>query len=255
MAASAGEQSSMVYQTKEAMSQMFQVSLDIAREAVLMSKAASEMKIKAETGATTIRGTVSELDTFIDAVEQSGSKIDSLGLKSEQIGEIIDLIIGIADQTNLLSLNAAIEAAHAGDRGRGFAVVADEIRSLAKRTTHAAHDIDLMIKDIQKSVKISVAGMLEEKRGVARLKEQAAETLTDIGSISSSVLDVTERIQRIATASEEQSVTAESVTRDMETMSGITTELVSAVEEINVAVGSMNSVIGDLDKIIDKFRV
>ena len=255
MSGSVEEQSSMVYQTKEAMSQMFQVSLDMAREATLMAQAADEMKLKAETGATTIKGTVSELDSFIVAVEESGNKIDSLGQKSEQIGEIIDLIIGIADQTNLLALNAAIEAAHAGEMGRGFAVVANEIRSLAKRTTSAAHDIDSMVKDIQKSVKISVSGMIEEKRGVTRLKEQAAETLTDIGSISSSVLDVAERIQRIATASEEQSVTAESVTRDMESMSGITKELVSAVGEINVAVGGMNGVIGDLDRIIEKFRV
>jgi len=246
---------STVTKTKEAMHQMVLVSHEMARDASTVAEAATEMKSMAESGATTIAATSTELDAFISSVEKSGAKIEALGVKSEQISEIIELIKGVADQTNLLALNAAIEAARAGDMGRGFAVVADEVRSLAVRTTNATNDISIMIKDIQDGVKVSVAGMLEEKQGVARVREKTTEALTAIGTIASSVTKVAEMIQRMATASEEQSTTAASVSCDMESMSGISGELVGAVTEINTAIGSMNSVITDLDRIIEKFKV
>jgi len=252
---SADKQINTVAQTKEAMNQMVQVSTEMARDASLVSDAATEMKIMAESGAATIRETASELDFFIVAVEEAGQKIESLGAKSEQISEILDLIKGVADQTNLLALNAAIEAARAGDMGRGFAVVADEVRSLAVRTTGATNDIGLMIKDMQEGVNASVAGMLEERQGIARVKEKTTAALTAIGTIDSSVTKVAEMIQRMATASEEQSATAESVSRDMESMSGISSGLVNAVTEINNAVGSMNGIVSDLDRMIEKFKV
>jgi len=252
---SAEKQINTVTQTKVAMNQMLQVSTQMACDATAVSDAAGEMKKMAESGATTIKETASELDLFIIAVEKSGKKIESLGEKSEQISEIVELIKGVADQTNLLALNAAIEAARAGEMGRGFAVVADEVRSLAVRTTSATNDIGLMIKDMQAGVKVSVAGMLEEKQGVARVKEKTTKALTAIVSIASAVTKVTEMIQRMATASEEQSATAESVSRDMESMSSVASGLVAAVSEITAAIRSMNGVISDLDHIIEKFKV
>jgi methyl-accepting chemotaxis protein len=139
--------------------------------------------------------------------------------------------------------------------GRGFAVVADEVRSLAERTTSATNDIGVMIKDMQEGVKASVAGMQEEKRGVARLKDKTSDALDAIGAISSSVVNVVEMIQRMATASEEQSATAETVSRDMENMAGIARDMVGAVSGINGAIGTMNGVIADLDHMIEKFKV
>jgi methyl-accepting chemotaxis protein len=251
----AEKQASTVAQTKEAMVQMVQVSAEMARDASSVADAANEMRKMAESGATTIMETASELDSFIIGVEESGKKIESLGAKSEQIGEILDLIKGVADQTNLLALNAAIEAARAGEMGRGFAVVADEVRSLAERTTNATNDIGVMIKDMQEGVKVSVAGMLEEKRGVAKLKEKTSAALTSIGTIASSVTNVAEMIQRMATASEEQSATAETVSRDMESMAGIASDLVGTVSEIKTAIDTMNGVITDLDRMIEKFKV
>lgn len=248
-------QAQTVTQTKEAMSQMVHVSTEMAQDASSVADAANEMKKMAESGASTIKDTAQELDTFIVAVEESGKQIESLGAKSEQIGEILDLIKGVADQTNLLALNAAIEAARAGEMGRGFAVVADEVRSLAERTTSATNDIEVMIKDMQAGVKASVAGMIEEKRGVAKLKDKTNEALSAIGIISSSVTTVTEMIQRMATASEEQSATAETVSRDMESMAVIADNLVGTVSEIKDAIGAMNSVISDLDRMIEKFKV
>jgi methyl-accepting chemotaxis protein len=252
---SAEKQVSTVTQTKEAMNQMVQVSTEMARDASSVADAATEMKKMAEYGAATISETANELDSFIIAAEESGKKIESLGVKSEQIGEILDLIKGVADQTNLLALNAAIEAARAGEMGRGFAVVADEVRSLAVRTTSATNDIGVMIKDMQEGVKVSVAGMYKEKQGVTRLKEKTTAALTAIGTIASSVTNVTEMIQRMATASEEQSATAESVSSDMVSMAGIANELTGAVTEIKNTIGSMNGVISDLDRLIEKFKV
>ncbi len=249
------KQSRTVAMTKEAMSQMVMVSNEMAHDATAVSDAAHEMKKMAVFGTTTITETATALDSFILDVEVSGQKIEQLGAKSEQIGEILSLIRGVADQTNLLALNAAIEAARAGEMGRGFAVVADEVRTLAVRTTTATNDIAVMIKDMQEGVRQSVAGMMDERAGVGRVKEKTAEALRAIGSISASVTTVVEMIQRMATASEEQSVTAGSVSRDMESMSSLSHEFSTAVTGITTAISGMNSVVSDLDRIIEKFKV
>jgi methyl-accepting chemotaxis protein len=251
----ARSQAQTVAQTKEAMVQMDLVSTEMASDASSVADAANEMKKMADSGASTIKETASELDAFIVGVEASGANIESLGTKSEQIGEILNLIKGVADQTNLLALNAAIEAARAGDMGRGFAVVADEVRTLANRTTSATNDIEVMIKDMQAGVKASIVGMQEEKRGVVRLKDKTSEALQAIGAIGSSVTTVAEMIQRMATASEEQSATAETVSRDMERMADTACNLVGAVTEIKDAIGATNSVISDLDQMVERFKV
>ena len=249
------KQGKTVEMTKEAMSQMVMVSQEMAHDANAVSDAALEMKKMAEFGTATITETASALDSFILDVEVSGKKIEQLGAKSEQIGEILGLIRGVADQTNLLALNAAIEAARAGDMGRGFAVVADEVRTLAVRTTDATNDIAVMIKDMQEGVRQSMAGRMDERAGVGRVKEKTADALRAIGSISASVLLVVEMIQRMATASEEQSVTAGSVSRDMESMSSLSLEFATAVTGITTAISGMNSVVSDLDRIIEKFKI
>jgi methyl-accepting chemotaxis protein len=188
-------------------------------------------------------------------VEVSAGTVKELGKSSDQIGEIIGVIDDIADQTNLLALNAAIEAARAGEQGRGFAVVADEVRKLAERTTKATKEIAGMIKKIQSDTAGAVASMeegtAEVKQGM-KLADRAGASLQEIVGVSQKVTDM---VTQIAAASEEQSSASEQISKNVEGISKVTGETAQGTQQIARAAEDLNRLTDNLQRLIEQFTV
>jgi methyl-accepting chemotaxis protein len=195
--------------------EMAATSSDIARncnDAALEGKGASEVAVS---GADVVDKTVTGMARIAERVKGSAKIVEELGRRSNQIGEIIGTIEDIADQTNLLALNAAIEAARAGEQGRGFAVVADEVRALAERTTRATREIGEMIKSIQNETKSAVAAMEEGVAEVERGSVGAAQSGEALQHILQRIDVVTQQVNQIATAAEEQTATTTEVSHNI----------------------------------------
>ena len=249
------KQSSQTEQIATAMEEMSATVIDIARNASEAAEAAKGATAKADKGGEIVRNTVEGMNRIAGAVRQSASTIEALRSSSEQIGEIIGVIDEIADQTNLLALNAAIEAARAGEQGRGFAVVADEVRKLAERTTKATREIAEMIKSIQAdtggAVSSMEAGSQEVENGVG-LANQAGESLLQIVE---GVNRVTDMVQQIATSTEEQSAATEEISSNVESVATATRETTSGVEQSATAVHQLSELASNLKSIVDQFKL
>ncbi len=246
------ERASMVATSSEEMSQTV---LDVAKNAGSVSKAAGDTAKTARDGETVVDRAVKEVKEIASTVNDSSKFVQSLGDRSKQIGEIVGVINDIADQTNLLALNAAIEAARAGEQGRGFAVVADEVRKLAERTADATSEIGTMIKSVQddvgKAVEIMGNASTKVDRGV-KLSEEAGGSLT---TIVAAVDDLQTIIQQIASATEEMSATSEEISRDVEQIASISKETSSSSAQTAQAAGELATLSVTLENIVKEFRV
>ncbi|MBW7842621.1 MAG: methyl-accepting chemotaxis protein, partial [Ignavibacterium sp.] len=188
-------------------------------------------------------------------VRESAETVQQLGKNSDQIGEIVQVIDDIADQTNLLALNAAIEAARAGEQGRGFAVVADEVRKLAERTTKATKEIATMIKQIQKDTNGAVESMqqgTQEVESGKTLAQKAGASLKDIINGAEQVVDI---VSQVAAASEEQSSAAEQISKNIESISSVTQQSASGLQQIAHASEDLNRLTLNLQELIAQFKV
>jgi methyl-accepting chemotaxis protein len=218
------EQESRANQIATASAEMSQTVIDVAKNASNIAESATETARIAKDGSLIVNDTVSKVRQISETVAASAQLMSSLGIRSMQIGEIINVIKDIADQTNLLALNAAIEAARAGEQGRGFAVVADEVRKLAERTTKATAEIGDMINAVRDETKRAVSAMEvgseEVEKGVA-LATRAGEAL---GKIVESVNGLQALVQQIATATEEMSAVSETISQDIERIANASKE-------------------------------
>ncbi|WP_031480392.1 methyl-accepting chemotaxis protein [Maridesulfovibrio frigidus] len=241
-------------ETATAMEQMTASVLEVAESSGQASGTANDAKATATSGANIVDTMIGGIGTVQKHSENLQNEMVQLGHSAEKIGEIIDVISDIADQTNLLALNAAIEAARAGEAGRGFAVVADEVRKLAEKTMTATKEVEDAISGIQNGSRNSMARCLDtvkEVGSVAEMATDAGKSLTEIQSLTDNVSD---QIRGIATACEEQSATSEEINRAIDEINNISTETSDAMRQSSEAVMDLASQAQRLQSIIQEIE-
>jgi methyl-accepting chemotaxis protein/NAD-dependent dihydropyrimidine dehydrogenase PreA subunit len=215
------------------------------------AKKSSEMAVK---GGEAVHQSLIRMNKIAEVVNKSADTVFSLGQNSDKIGEIVQVIDDIADQTNLLALNAAIEAARAGEQGRGFAVVADEVRKLAERTSKATKEISSMIRDIQNDTGKAVSSMKEGTKEV----EVGKTLFSEAGSILTEIVNggnkVSEIINQVAAASEEQSNTAGQIGKNIDEINNVSQESSSGILQIARSAQELNRLTTGLHDMINKFK-
>ncbi len=255
MAAGAHEQTAQAGEVASAVEEMANTIIQNSRNASQTAETARKAKLAAEQGGVVVRESVDGMQRIAEVVRKSANTVKELGKSSNQIGEIIGVIDDIADQTNLLALNAAIEAARAGEQGRGFAVVADEVRKLAERTTKATKEIAQMIRQIQSDTHGAVsamdAGTREVETGI-HMADRAAKSLNEIVEISQTVTDM---VTQIAGASEQQSGASEQISKNVEAISAVTNETASGIQQIARAAEDLNRLTENLQQLVSQFHL
>ena len=251
----ASDQDSQATQVAAAMEQMSATVMEVARNSAEAADSAREASTTAKDGGGIVDKTVGRMEKIAKATQETGRIIDALGQSSDKIGEIISVINDIADQTNLLALNAAIEAARAGEQGRGFAVVADEVRKLAERTTKATKEIAVMINTIQDDTSGAVRSMAEGGKEVEEGVELAREAGRSLENIVQKADRVTEMVQRIAAASEQQSTASEQISGNVENIAGVIKQNASAVHESSTAAQELANLAQELQGLVSRFKV
>ncbi len=231
----ANEQAEKSRQVAAASEEMSQTVEDIARSAASIALSAAAASSTAKSGGETVGEAVREVREIAATVSESTRHITSLAELSQKIGDIIAIINEIADQTNLLALNAAIEAARAGEHGRGFAVVADEVRKLAERTTSATSEVSGIILEIQGKVTSAVSSIDRVSAKVDRGVDLSSKAGEELGNIVTTVEDLQQMVQQIATAIEEMSATSEEINKDIESISGISGDTSKSSNEVLAA--------------------
>jgi len=235
--------------------EMAATASDIANSSSLAADGSGQASASALRGAEVVEITIQVMDSIADRVKSSARTVDELGRRSDQIGEIVGTIEDIADQTNLLALNAAIEAARAGEQGRGFAVVADEVRALAERTTRATKEISEMIKSVQKETKCAVSEMEQGVLEVVKGSDEARKSGAALGTILDRVERVTVQVSQIATAAEEQSATSIEISSNIQQMTLVMHQGSSGTQQIATSSSEMARMADALKQQMSWFKV
>jgi methyl-accepting chemotaxis protein len=235
--------------------EMSATSNDIARNCVMAAETSKQTAESATSGARVVNETIVGMNVIADRVRQTSKTVEALGTRSEQIGDIVGTIEDIADQTNLLALNAAIEAARAGEQGRGFAVVADEVRALAERTTKATREIGEMIKAIQKETQEAVKAMDEGVHEVEKGAESSQKSGQALEEILNGINEVSMQVNQIATAAEQQTATTSEVTSNIQQITSVVQGTAQGASETAMAAERLNSNAEELQQLVRQFKL
>ncbi|MDX9767349.1 MAG: methyl-accepting chemotaxis protein [Ectothiorhodospiraceae bacterium] len=242
-------------QVATAMNEMTATVQEVARSASQAAHAAGEANDEAAKGRQVVAATMSAIDRLADEVKHAADVIHKLEGDSNDIGKVLDVISGIAEQTNLLALNAAIEAARAGEHGRGFAVVADEVRTLASRTQTSTLEIQGMIERLQSAAEQAVKVMEQGRKQAEGSVEQAAAAGASLESISRAVATINDMNAQIASASEEQGAVADEINRNIVNISQVADESADGAQRTEAASDELARLATQLQDLVARFRV
>ena len=242
-------------QTATAINEMSVTTQDVARNASTAAESARNADNNANEGRAIVDNTVRAINALASEVEHAAEAIQALEVESENIGQVLDVIKGIAEQTNLLALNAAIEAARAGEQGRGFAVVADEVRTLASRTQVSTTEIEDMISRLQDGAKRAVEVMAGSRSQAQSSVEDASKAGQALQSIAQAISAITDMNNMIASAAEEQTAVAEDVNRSVVSITDFTHRTAGNAAQIASASEAMSHLASDLELMVERFRL
>ena len=227
----------------------------VSSHASSASEAANDADKAAKDGREIVNKTVESINGLAREVERAGEVIRKLESDTENVGTILDVIKGIAEQTNLLALNAAIEAARAGEQGRGFAVVADEVRTLASRTQDSTQEIQKVIEELQTAARSAVEVMGQSKQRAQTSVEQAAQTGESLAAITERVEAINQMNMQIATAAEEQERAAYSIKENVIGIKDTSESAMQSIQKVEVASASLVDISSNLQAITGEFKV
>jgi methyl-accepting chemotaxis protein len=228
--------------------------MEVARNASNASSATHEAKDQAVEGAKTVNELVDAIATVNETALQLKESMGTLGTQAEAIGQVMNVISDIADQTNLLALNAAIEAARAGEAGRGFAVVADEVRKLAEKTMSATNEVETSIQGIQQSTHQNQVMVESSVKAVSIATELAEDSGEALHTIATRVEDCAGQVSGIATAAEEQSAAAEEIGKSVEEVNQIVMETSEGMVQSSAAISQLAEMSAKLKEIIESMK-
>ncbi|MGX1112057.1 methyl-accepting chemotaxis protein [Pseudoalteromonas sp. MBR-15] len=251
----AEHQSDQLTQTATAMHEMSATINEITQSAQMAAEAATKADNEVLTGTQVVSQTHHAMGELVETMLNVSKTIENLEAETESVGFILDVIRGIADQTNLLALNAAIEAARAGEQGRGFAVVADEVRSLASRTQQSTEEIQVMISNLQNEAKRSVDSMKMNMQNVEQTAEKTEQTGEVLEQISQSVGTIKDMNVQIASASEEQNVVSMQISESVQHVNEKAHETMDGAERAAAIADGLAQTALELDQIVKQFKV
>lgn len=248
-------QKMQVEQVATAMNEMVATVNDVARNANEAATSARDAESQAESGQSVVNAAIDAIRTLAAEVESAAQVIEDVDANSQAIGSVLDVIRDIADQTNLLALNAAIEAARAGEQGRGFAVVADEVRTLASRTQESTQEIQQMIESLQVGAKRAVGVMHQGQERATSSMETAAGAQTALSGIISSVSSITDMNNMIASAAEEQSSVVEEMNKNVHSINEAAEQTLGIANQSSLAGEELSQLASQLQGSVNQFKI
>jgi len=254
MASNAEEVATQAATVAVASEEMATTSNDVAQNCALAADGSQRASDSALAGSSVVQETISVMSAIAERVKESSRTVENLGAQSDQIGEIVGTIEDIADQTNLLALNAAIEAARAGEQGRGFAVVADEVRALAERTTKATKEIGSMIKSIQQQTKEAVVSMEDGVKEVERGTCEASKSGQALEEILDQINSMSMQVSQIATATEEQTGTTNEISNNIQMITEVVKITAEVAKDSAGAASDLAKLSEELQSLVGRYR-